>query len=194
MRRDGRLRREAILDAALQCFAARGVSGTGIEDIRRAASASPSSVYHLFSGLDELKLALLIRTMDRLFAHLTAAVVRRRTARTSVEALVRAHLDWVFAHPDEARVMYQSLSLELAPGVAERLQARKAQALAPLVAHFVLFMERGELPRWSPLRFDVVVLGASHEACRRWLGGAALEPRWMRAELPKLAWRCVAAG
>lgn len=54
------------------------------------------------------------------------------------------------------------------------------------VAHFI---ERGELPRWPPVLLDVVVLGVSHEACRRYLGGAAIEPEWMLRTLPRLAWR-----
>ncbi|HVG59095.1 MAG TPA: TetR family transcriptional regulator, partial [Hyalangium sp.] len=38
-RRDGMKRRDALLDAALRCFVKRGVLGTGIEEIRRAAGA-----------------------------------------------------------------------------------------------------------------------------------------------------------
>lgn len=109
-----------------------------------------------------------------------------------MEALVCGHLDWVFAHRDEARVMYQALAVELDPEIAERLQAHKALALAPVVKHFTRFIDSGELPRWPPLLFDVVLLGPSHEACRRLLGGAPLDPAWMKRMLPRLAWRCIA--
>jgi AcrR family transcriptional regulator len=188
-RRDGRARRDALLDAALRCFAERGVAGTGIEQIRREAGASPSSVYHQFGGLQELLLALLVRTFDRLFAHLAERVRRTRTAKGAVQGLVRAHVDWVLDHGDEAAVMYQAMSLELGSEVMDELQAQKARQLEPVVHHFARFIERGELPRWSPLLFDVVVLGATHEACRRYLGGAPIEPKWMRATLPRLAWQ-----
>jgi hypothetical protein len=43
----------------------------------------------------------------------------------------------------------------------------------------------GSLPRWSPLALDVVLLGPSHEACRRLLEGAPLDPGWMRTHLPR---------
>ena len=49
----------------------------------------------------------------------------------------------------------------------------------------------GKLPAWPPVVFDVVLLGPTHEACRRFLAGAALDARWMRATLPELAWRSV---
>lgn len=192
-RRDGEQRREALLDAALRCFVEQGVLQTGIEDIRKAAGASPSSVYHLFDGLPGLTLALLVRTFERLFGHLCARVLAAETAEGAVRALVDGHLEWVLRHRDEARFMYQAMALELARDGAASLAARKAELLAPMVEHLQPFILSGTLPRWSPLHLDVVLLGPSHEACRRFLAGAPLDPAWMRAELPRLAWRCVAS-
>lgn len=191
-RQDGERRREALLDAALQCFVQRGVLQTGIEDIRKAAGASPSSVYHLFDGLPGLTLALLVRTFERLFGHLSERVLESKTAEAAVLALVDGHLEWVLSHRDEARFMYQAMALELGADTAAALAARKAELLAPVVAHLAPFIHSGALPKWSPLVLDVVLLGPSHEACRRLLAGAPLEPTWMRAQLPRLAWKCVA--
>jgi AcrR family transcriptional regulator len=185
-------RREELLDAALRCFGERGVLRTGIEDVRKAAGASPSSVYHFFDGLPGVVSALLERTFARLFAHLAAKVTEAVTAEAAVRALVAGHLGWVRRHPEEARFMYQATALELAPGASEGLAARKAEMLRPIVAHLAPFAAAGQLPAWPPLALDVVLLGPSHEACRRWLAGAPLDPRWMAATLPELAWRSVA--
>jgi AcrR family transcriptional regulator len=184
-------RRDALLDAALRCFVKRGVLGTGIEEIRRAAGASPSSVYHLFDGLPDITLALLTRTFERLFAHLAARVTPTATAEEAVVALVEGHLEWILGHPDEGRFMYQATALEFEAQAAEALQARKAELLAPVVLHMGRFIAQGKLPPWPPLLFDVVLLGPSHEACRRFLAGAPLDPEWMRATLPSLAWQSV---
>lgn len=191
-RADGARRREALLDAALVCFDERGVLGAGIEDIRRQAGASPSSVYNLFDGLPGLVLALLERTFARLFAHLTARVTTTRTARTAVIALVEAHLEWALGERREARFMYQATAIEFDAAARQTLAARKAEMLAPLAAHLTPFIARGELPRWSPAAIDVVVLGPSHEACRRILAGADLDVAWIRSTLPQIAWRSVA--
>jgi AcrR family transcriptional regulator len=188
-RRDGMKRRDALLDAALRCFVKRGVLGTGIEEIRRAAGASPSSVYHLFDGLPDITLALLTRTFERLFAHLAARVTPASTAEEAVTALVDGHLEWILGHPDEGRFMYQATALEFEARAAEALQARKAELLAPVVRHFGRFITEGKLPPWPPLLLDVVLLGPSHEACRRFLAGAPIDPEWMRATLPRLAWQ-----
>ncbi|MCY1080189.1 TetR/AcrR family transcriptional regulator [Archangium lansingense] len=190
-RRDGQKRREALLDAALRCFAERGVLGTGIEEIRRAAGASPSSVYHLFDGLSGLTLALLTRTFERLFTHLAGRVLPTATAEAAVVALVDGHLEWILSHQDEGRFMYQAMALELGADTMDSLQARKAELLTPIVVHLSRFIDQGTLPQWSPLVFDVVLLGPSHESCRRFLAGAPLEPSWMRETLPRLAWQSV---
>ncbi|RJS15434.1 TetR/AcrR family transcriptional regulator [Corallococcus sp. H22C18031201] len=192
VRRDGLERRDALLDAALRCFVKQGVLGTGIEDIRKAAGASPSSVYHHFDGMPGITLALLVRTFERLVAHLSTRVVGTPSARAAVEGLVDGHLEWVLSHRDEARFMYQAMSLELGARVAEPLQVKKAELLAPIVQHLTPFIATGKLPPWPPPMLDVVLLGPSHEACRRFLGGADLSPEWMRGELPRLAWRAIA--
>lgn len=194
VRKDGQARREALLDAALRCFSERGVAATGIEDIRRAAGASPSSVYHQFRGLPDLMLALLLRTFERSYGELTTRVRRTRTAKGAVEALVSGHIHWVLGHRDEARFMYQALSLELGSEVTDELQAQKARMLAPILGHVSQFVEDGTLPNWPPLLLDIVLLGPAHEASRRFLAGAAIDPDWMRKTLPKLAWRSVSAG
>lgn len=189
LRKDGQERREAILDAALRVFEEKGLLASGIEDVRRAAGASPSSIYHQFGGIEDITLALLLRTFGHLFTSLEARVVTTSTGCGAVMALVEAHLDWVLAHRAEARFMYQAMSLELSPAVADPLLAGKAGQMAGLVAHFGALMARGEVPVLSPLQLDVVVLGVTHEACRRLLGGAPLDPVWLRSTLPALAWQ-----
>lgn len=193
-RRDGKARREALLDAALRSFGRAGVLGAGIEEIRKEAGASPSSVYHQFRDKNALVLALLGRTFERLFAHLDRRTAEAEGAEALVEALVGGHLEWVLSHPDEGRFLYQATALELTPEASASLQERKAALLAPIAERIGREVARGALPGWSPLEFDVVLLGPSHEACRRYLAGAPLDPSWMRRTLPLLAWRSVQGG
>lgn len=181
-----------MLDAALSCFASRGVFNTGIEVIRLEAEASPSSVYHLFpGGLPDIAAAVLERIFAELFAELAANVAPRRTARTAVHALVRGHLEWVFERPKQARVMYEAVGLAYPERVGARLIANKQTALAPLLALFEPFIASGELPAWPPDLLDIVMLGAAHEACRRWLAGAAVDRDWLRKQLPELSWEAI---
>jgi AcrR family transcriptional regulator len=187
VRKDGRQRREAVLDAALRCFVERGVLGTGIEDIRKAAGASPSSVYHLFGGLSGIVVALLTRTFERSIGHLAARVASAATAEEAVHALVDGHLEWVWDNQDDARFMYQAMATELAGETRAVVLAAKDELKQPLFAALARFA--GDLPPWSALTMEFVLLGPAHEACRRYFAGADVDLAWLREHLPGLAWR-----
>ncbi len=191
VRKDGKRRRQELLDAALACFAERGLLRTGIEDVRKRAGASPSSVYHQFKDLEALTLALLVRTFERLFAGMVGAVQTTSSAEDAVRAIVRSHLAWVFDCPDEAAFMYQAMLVEHGPVPRAELAAEKARMMAPLAAHLAPFAAAGTLPRLDPVRLELVVLGTCHETCRRYLGGADIDADWMREALPDVAWAAV---
>lgn len=191
-RQNGVARREALLDAALRCFEQRGLLRTGIEDVRKEAGASPSSVYHLFEDFPALVAALLERTFERLVGYVAARVLAARTARSAVRTLVEAHLTWVFDHEAEARFMYQALALELDGHHRAALRETKARLKAEVIAHL---SELGVFSgaRSSEVMVDVVLLGPAHQACRAYLSGSgAVDPTWMKATLPELA--CAAMG
>jgi AcrR family transcriptional regulator len=194
VRRRGVDRHEAILAAARRCFAERGVRGTGIEDVRRAAGASPSSLYHLFGGLEDIVAQLLTRTFEDLFARLGAASAAAPSAERAVEALVRGHVRWVLEEPDAARFMYEATSLRFTGAAADAVAAGKAAAIGPVVAALQPFVRSGELPAWPIAQLEIVVMGPAHEACRRVLAGAALPTAWLVDELPRIAWRSLRAA
>lgn len=190
-RQNGLARREALLDAALRCFEQRGLLRTGIEDVRKEAGASPSSVYHLFKDFPALVAALLERTFERRLGYVTSRVLTTKTARSAVRTLVSAHLTWVFDHEAEARFMYQALALELDGHHRTALRAAKAQLKVEMMAHLdKLGVFTGE--RSPELLVDVVLLGPAHQACRSYFSSPGdVDPRWMKATLPDLAWRSV---
>jgi AcrR family transcriptional regulator len=192
-RRDGIRRRDELLDAALTCFSERGLIGTRIEDIRRAAGASPSSVYNLFDGLASLTVALLARTFERLFAHVTSRALAEDRADGAVRALVDGHLQWVLGHEDEARFMYGAMALELAQAQREELAELKAKLAVPVTQHLASLAGEGALPAWPASTLEFIVLGPAHEACRRYLAGGPVDLAGLRGLLPDVAWRSVGA-
>ena len=192
-RRDGIRRRDELLDAALTCFSQRGLLGTRIEDIRRAAGASPSSVYNLFDGLPSLTVALLARTFERLFAHVTSRARAEDRPDAAVRALVDGHLEWVLSHEDEARFMYGAMALELATAQREELAELKAKLAVPLMEHLASLAGQGALPAWPASTLEVIVLGPAHEACRRYLAGTPVDLAGLRGLLPDVAWKSVSA-
>ena len=192
-RRDGLQRRDELLDAALGCFARRGLLGTRIEDIRRAAGASPSSVYNLFDGLPSLTAALLARTFERLFAHVTSRVLAEHRPDAAVRAAVDGHLEWVLGHEDEAAFMYQAMALELARTEREELAELKARLAIPVIEHLAALAGEGALPAWPASTLEFIVLGPAHEASRRYLAGGPVDLAALRQLLPDVAWESVSA-
>jgi AcrR family transcriptional regulator len=47
-------KRDAVLAAAIRCFAAQGLAGTGMRDIARAAGLTEGTLYHYFPSKDAL--------------------------------------------------------------------------------------------------------------------------------------------
>jgi AcrR family transcriptional regulator len=47
-------KRDVVLGAAIHCFAAHGLAGTGMRDIARAAGLTEGTLYHYFSSKEEL--------------------------------------------------------------------------------------------------------------------------------------------
>jgi AcrR family transcriptional regulator len=192
-RRDGIRRRDELLDAALTCFSERGLLSTRMEDVRRAAGASPSSVYNLFDGLPSLTAALLARTFERLFAHVASRVLAADRPDAAVRALVDGHLEWVIGHEEEARFMYGAMALELANAEREELAELKAKLAVPVMEHLASLAVEDALPAWPASTLEFIVLGPAHEACRRYLAGTLVDLAGLRGLLPDVAWGSVSA-
>lgn len=187
-RKNGVQRRDELLDAALRCFAESSITEVGIEEIRKAAGASASSVYHQFEGLNGLIAALLIRTFDRQSAALEAAVLECTTAKEAVHALVLSTLDWVQAHKQEARFMFQGFALELAGSERKEIERAKVAAKKKYLLHLA---KLEGLPDWPPQQIELIVVAPATACCRRYCAGHAVDWDWMRKMLPEMAWRCV---
>lgn len=165
-----RQRRQAILDAALECFSTIGYDQTTLADIREKAGASTGSIYHHFGSKEQIAASLYIEGLRQTQEAGLEAVLRTRTARTGIAAQVAAYIDWVVDHPAMARFLF---GMRHAPFLAddeatiatlnEDMQRRGAQWLAARVA-------AGELPDIDPSLRWALIFGP----CRHWAGS------WLR--------------
>lgn len=143
-RPDVAARREAILDAALACFARYGLRRTAMEDIAREAGVSRAAVYHHFGGKD----ALFVGLVERLHEASLAEAARAARADSDVEARVRGVLEAKVArfaellagteHGEELVDENHRLCGEVAAGAVRRHAALLAEVLGEAEA-------RGEL-------------------------------------------------
>jgi AcrR family transcriptional regulator len=167
------------------------VLATGIEDIRKAASASPSSIYHHFAGIADIVRALVERIAASQYTSLANAVNQASTLEDVVRNAVKGLLAWTFANPDEARFMYQAFAMELAGPERRKLEEAKHGQREVFYDAVWQWIEETVLGTWRPLELSVLLLGATHQACRFYLTGQPIDPAWMRATLPEMAWQAV---
>ena len=70
-----------VIEAALELFAERGISGTSLQMIADAIGVTKAAVYHQYNTKDEIILAVAQDVMARLDAAATAAETERSRAR-----------------------------------------------------------------------------------------------------------------
>ncbi len=123
--------REAIMDAATELFAARGVTSTSIDDIAASAGIAKGSIYYNF----ESKAGLVEEIMARNSALLADALREATTGRSGValrDEVVRVLLKLVQEHASAARVMVTEL-FRTERSWRESIEEWRALALSPLI-------------------------------------------------------------
>ena len=131
MRAPSTSRRDAILEAALDCFASYGFAKSTMDDIRVRAGASTGSLYHHFKSKEQLAAELYIEGVRRYQQGLSRELGRHDSAEAGIRGVVRHYLRWVERHPRWARYLSESRQAEFVgetePSMRElnRLMKRK---------------------------------------------------------------------
>lgn len=90
-------RKELILSAALEVFAAKGFSTSTIDDIGRAAGVSKGGIYTHFNSKDEIFLAIAERRLQ-----LRSSLIERLKETDSPRMMIRHYLEWLLdSLPDD---------------------------------------------------------------------------------------------
>lgn len=87
-------RRELLLQAATDLFAARGYHAVGIDDIGAAAGITGPGVYRHFASKQALLESLCDQAMNRMLQLARAVPTDREEAHAALEGLVELHVDF----------------------------------------------------------------------------------------------------
>lgn len=115
-------RRQELLDAAAQAFAAKGVAKTTVSDITEAAGVAKGTFYLYFDSKDHLLGALKERFVDEILRH--ASGLYERVGRDDwwalVDETVRSFVDFMDDHREMCQVMvHEGITPETSPQFAE---------------------------------------------------------------------------
>lgn len=182
-----------LLDAAAEVFLRDGFDAASMEQVRLAAGVSNGSLYHHFPNKARLASALYAHTLRDFHAALLKSVSANSSAQDGVQAMVRAYIRWVQAHPGRARLLHELRRSGDAFAIEDGWTEANATAFARLSQWIAVQAKAGHmqvltLPVWMALVFGPVM---------------TLTPLWVKSPRPlvstslrftlaRAAWRAVA--
>lgn len=100
-------RRERLLDAATEVFAARGYAGTRVDDIVEHAGISRRTLYEDFDSVDAILTEVYERAVRISFASILERLVVVRDPIERIRAGVAVYYELIAANPSAARVVFE---------------------------------------------------------------------------------------
>jgi len=85
------VQRSRILETSARLFAHQGFEGTSINEIADEVNLSKATLYHYFSGKEDIYSEIIVDTLDRLLASVREAVARKDRPPARLVAAMEAH-------------------------------------------------------------------------------------------------------
>ncbi|MBX6342574.1 MAG: TetR/AcrR family transcriptional regulator [Thermomicrobiaceae bacterium] len=162
------VRRERILDAALQVFTRRGYRDASMDEIASASETSKGGVYFHFPNKQAIFVALLDRLAALLMTRAEAAIAAEPDPLRQIDAALIVVLDTFASHRSLAR-----LFLVDALGAGREFNAKLMEihrAFADLIArHLDEAIGQGLIPPIDSRVAGMVWFGALNEVVTRWV-------------------------
>jgi AcrR family transcriptional regulator len=179
-------RRRQLLDAALEVFVARGYHAAAMDEIAERAGVSKPVLYQHFPGKQELYLALLDESVERLIDGLRTALRSNADNRERVNATFTAYFGYIAEHSGTFRLVFES-DFTSEPAVRERLDAAD-RLCADMISQVI--KEDAGLGDDEAHLLSIGLLGMAQVSARYWLGTLGTIPREAAEQLvARLAWR-----
>jgi len=102
-------RKESILDAAAQLFAAKGFEATPTAEVAKVAGVSEGTIFHHFKTKDGILVHIIRRMMDLYHQQVSAEVGKAGSGLEAVELMIRLHFRFIDQHSREILVVFRDL-------------------------------------------------------------------------------------
>ena len=163
------LRREAILEAALECFNDHGYDATTIGDIVRKSGTSVGSIYHHFGDKRGVAAEIYASALEDFIEGAVAILDRDLTTEQTVREGVAYHLRWVESHPAEACFLFVEREADVrreAKPAVRRLNQRLFRRVFDWLAEARAAGDLREVPDQIAI---TLWIGPCQEIARMWL-------------------------
>ena len=166
-------RRRQLLDAAKEVFVARGYHAAAMDEIAERAGVSKPVLYQHFPGKQELYLALLDESVDRLVEAVKAAVLSTSDNRQRVNATFAAYFGYVAEHSGTFKLVFES-DFTSEPAVRKKLDAADREC-ADLISQVI--REDAGLADDEAYLLSIGMIGMAQVSARYWLSTLGTIPR-----------------
>jgi AcrR family transcriptional regulator len=139
-------RQAEIVAAALQLARETSPQSITSSDIASAIGVSQGAVFKHFPTKEAIWVAAMAWVHESLLAKLHEAVGAQTSAVRAIEAVFRAHVDFVVAHPGAPRMIFHELQQPTDSPVKQEVRALLQAYRRLLRSQFKLGMRSGELP------------------------------------------------
>lgn len=136
--------RDRILDVAESLFAQKGLAGTAVRDIARAAGLTAPSLYNYFEGKQALYEAVLARGVQPLFDLISGVARSGARGEERTGEMLDGIMDHLASHPDLARLIQHEA---LTDGAS--LEKIAQGWLRPIVSFGLVAMQNSPDNVWS---------------------------------------------
>lgn len=183
--------RDRLLAAATRVFLRQGVAAASMDQVRQEAGVSNGSLYHHFPTKAQLADALYADTLRDLHATLLVPIAGRASAQTAVKGMIRAQVDWVLAHPAQAKLLQELKHAGLLPAGSGEWAEANAEGFGALRAWVDAKVAAGEMRALPFPVWTAVVFAPALSLTGFWITQSAVPPK-VRAALEHAAWMAVA--
>jgi AcrR family transcriptional regulator len=184
--------RNRLLEAATKVFLAQGFTVASMDMVRQEAGVSNGSLYHHFPTKAQLADALYAHTLRDFHTALLQPIAGKTSAQAGVKGLMRAYIQWVLQHPDQARLLH---TLRRGGDVTHgaEINAANEHAFSALQTWIEQRMEAGEMRTMPFHLWMALVFSPAMSLTQRWVSQStpAVAPK-VRAALEHAAWMAVA--
>lgn len=145
-------RRAAILDDALEVFAAGGFSDASLDDVAARGGISKALIYEHFASKRELQLATFDTYVHALIERVVAAIAGVADNEARLRAGIEAFLEFAEARPAGLRLLTRNVADPVVGEALDRLREEMAATVASMMA--------ADAPPAQPGDLDVEVTSA----------------------------------
>ncbi len=185
-------RKKEIIRAALACFTELGIDQTGMADIRKKSGVSTGSIYHHFTGKEQLAAEVYLEGIRDYQEGFLAAMEEKQDAREGILAVISYHLKWVEDNPEWARFLFRERRADFMKATEEEFVSTNAAFFGRASLWIGRHIKAGSIRRLPPDLYVALLLGPCQEYTRMHLAGhARANPAEIARELADAVWRAI---